>query len=51
MNDIKNLKKFEDDIEVLSIEDLYEKEPAPVKHRGKKKKRRKILYISFIYVC
>lgn len=41
MNDIKNLKKFEDDIEVLSIEDLYEKEPAPVKHRGKKKKRRK----------
>ena len=43
MNDIKNLKKFEDDIEVLSIEDLDEEEPAPVRQRqkGKKKKRKK----------
>ena len=43
MNDIKNLKKFEDDIEVLSIEDLYDEEPAPVKKKRKKRRRKKRL--------
>ncbi len=43
MNDIKNLKKFEDDIEVLSIEDLYDEEPAPVKRKRKKRRRKKRL--------
>ena len=41
MNDIKNLKKFEDDIEVLSIEDLYDEEPAPVKKKRKKRRRKR----------
>jgi len=41
MNDIKNLKKFEDDIEVLSIEDLYYEEPAPVKKKRKKRRKKK----------
>lgn len=42
MNDIKNIKKFEDDIEVLSIEDLLEdEEPTPVKNRKVRKKKRR----------
>lgn len=38
MNDIKNIKKFDDDdLEVLSMDDLYEEDVSP----AKKKKRRK----------
>lgn len=38
MNDIKNMKKFDDDIEVLSIEDLCEEEVSPVKKKKIRKK-------------
>lgn len=44
MNDIKDIKKFEDDIEVLSIEDLYDEEElaSEKQHKGKKKRKKKL---------
>lgn len=53
MNDIKNMKKFDDDIEVLSIEDL-EEGPSPQKTKKKKQKRptwQKVLIVFVITLC